>query len=177
MPSDTPDLTLLTVAVDQVADLLGRVDDAALERPTPCAEWTVGGLVDHVVRAPVVFTTIMRGEQPDWASAPPRIGSDRVGRFREASDGLVRSWESASGDSPSPLDWQLAELAVHTWDLAASLDEPTDGLNPRVAEAGLAFMTANLRPEVRGEAFGPEQPAPPDADAYTRIAAFAGRVV
>ncbi len=46
-----------------------------------------------------------------------------------------------------------------------------------MAERGLAFMQANLTPEMRGPAFGPEQPAPPDADAYTRIAAFAGRAV
>jgi hypothetical protein len=31
--------------------------------------------------------------------------------------------------------------------------------------------------EMRGEAFGPEQPAPTDADAYERIAAFPGRSV
>jgi uncharacterized protein (TIGR03086 family) len=177
VPSDSPDLTLLTVAVDQVADLLGRVDDDGLDRPTPCADWTLGGLVDHVVRAPEVFTTIMRGEEPDWASAPPRIGSDRVDRFRAAAGGLVDAWRSAAGDAASPLDWQLAELAVHTWDLAAAVEEPTDGLDPRVAETGLSFMRANLRPEIRGEAFGPEQQAPPDADPYTRIAAFAGRQV
>ena len=165
------------MAADQVADLLGRVDDDGLDRPTSCADWTVGGLVDHVVRAPVVFTTIMHGEEPDWASAPPRIGHDRVRRFREAADGLVEAWQAASGEGPSPLDWQLAELAVHTWDLAAALGVPTAELDPRVAGVGLAFMQANLRPEIRGEAFGPERPAPSDADAYARIAAFAGRDV
>jgi uncharacterized protein (TIGR03086 family) len=175
--AEPADLTLLAVALDQTAALLGRVDDNGLERATPCADWTVGGLVDHIVRAPVVFTTIMRGEEPDWASAPPRIGHDRVPRFREAADGLVGAWRAASGETPSPLDWQLAELAVHTWDLAAALGEQTAELDPRVAEVGLSFMQANLKPEIRGEAFGPERPAPSDADAYTRIAAFAGRAV
>src|SRR3954470_15179405 len=121
MTSEPADLALLEVAADQVADLLGRVDDDMLDGPTPCADWTVGGLVDHIVRAPVVFTTIMRGEEPDWASAPPRIGPDRVARFREAADGLLEAWQAAGGGGPSPLDWQLAELAVHTWDLAAAI--------------------------------------------------------
>ena len=31
--------------------------------------------------------------------------------------------------------------------------------------------------DMRGSAFGPEQPAPGDATAYERIAAFAGRAI
>ena len=38
-------------------------------------------------------------------------------------------------------------------------------------------MTSSMTDEMRGDAFGPEQPAPADADAYQRIAAFAGRSV
>ena len=68
-----------------------------------------------------------------------------------------------------------AEFAVHTWDLAHALGRSTGELDPAVAEQGLAFMQANLKAEMRGEAFGPEQPAPADGDAYDAIAAFAGR--
>ena len=38
-------------------------------------------------------------------------------------------------------------------------------------------MQANLAPEMRTGAFGPEQPAPPGPGPYDRIAAFAGRRV
>jgi hypothetical protein len=38
-------------------------------------------------------------------------------------------------------------------------------------------MRSNLTADGRGPAFGPEQPAPAGADAYQRIAAFAGRRV
>ncbi len=83
----------------------------------------------------------------------------------------------AGQDSPADgaADWQCAELAVHTWDLATALGRPTDGLDPEPAERGLAFMRASLTEDRRGPAFGPEQPAPDGADAYRRIAAFAGR--
>ncbi len=66
---------------------------------------------------------------------------------------------------------------MHSWDLAHALGRSTGELDPAVAEQGLGFMKANLRAEIRGEAFGPEQPAPAGGDAYDVIAAFAGRTV
>jgi hypothetical protein len=66
---------------------------------------------------------------------------------------------------------------VHTWDLAAALGRSSGDLDPEVAERGLVFMHANLTNDNRSPAFGPEQPAPDSADAYLRIAAFAGRPV
>ena len=68
-----------------------------------------------------------------------------------------------------------AELAVHTYDLATALGTATADLDPEVAEVGHAFMTSSMTVDMRGDAFGAEQPAPADADAYERIAAFAGR--
>ena len=64
--------------------------------------------------------------------------------------------------------------AVHTYDLATALERATDDLDPEVAEDSRPSMTSSMTDEMRGDAFGPEQPAPADADAYQRIAAFAG---
>ncbi len=177
MGSET-DLSLLTVAVAQAADLLERVDEGELGEPTPCRDWTVGDLVDHLVNAPVNFTTMMRGQQPDWGAPPEHVGADRAQRFRDAGGGLLDAWRASDAASAqSPLDWQLAELAVHTWDLATALGLPTGHFDPGVAERGLGFMRQGLTADNRAPVFAPEQPAPPDADAYTRIAAFAGREV
>jgi len=176
--SDPADLAVLARALDQTAGLLGRVGDDQLAAPTPCADWSLGDLVDHLVNAPSVFTTIMRGEEPAWGAPPPHVGADREARFRSAGDDLLEEWRAAGdGDQPSPLAWQLAELAVHTWDLARALDRSTGDLDAAVAERGLAFMQAGLTADNRAPVFAPEQPAPPDGDAYTRIAAFAGRAV
>ena len=85
--------------------------------------------------------------------------------------------DDAAPDRPVSLDWQCAELAVHTWDLATALGRPTGNLDAEVAERGLAFMRASLTEDYRGSAFGPEQPVPEGADPYQCIAAFAGRSV
>lgn len=176
MTSDS--LPLLNAALAQAADQLSRVRDDQLDQPTPCHEWTVGALVDHLVNAPTAFTMQMAGEQPDWSAEPPHVGADREQAFSTAGRALVDAWSAADGsDQPSPLEWQLAELSVHTWDLATALGESTSGLDPEVAERGLAFMQAGLTDDNRGAAFAPEREAPAGADPYTRIAAFAGREV
>jgi uncharacterized protein (TIGR03086 family) len=79
--------------------------------------------------------------------------------------------ESASTQS---MDWQTAELAVHSWDLARATGQSTD-LDPEVAQRGLDFMSAALTPENRGAAFGPAVTLPDDAPVFERLVAFAGR--
>jgi len=171
------DLTTLKTALDQAAGMLDRVDAGDVTRPTPCSDWDVGSLVDHLVASPGNFATMVRGERPDWSAPTPHLDAGWPEAFRSSSADLLAAWDAVQGDPPTVPSWQCAELAVHTWDLGIALDAPLDGLDPAPAEEGLAFMTANLKPEMREGAFGPEQPAPAGASAYDRIAAFAGRTV
>ena len=170
-------LTVLSRSLDQLGDLLVHVNADDLDGPTPCSDWTLGQLVDHVVAAPTKFAVMVRGEQPDWSARPPHLDEGWAAEFRSSADDLMQLWQQGSAPEGSSPDWQTAEFAVHTWDLANALGRSTGDLDPDVAEQGLAFMKANLRDEMRGEVFGPEQPAPTDGDAYDAIAAFAGRTV
>jgi uncharacterized protein (TIGR03086 family) len=169
---------VLRRGLDQLAGLLDDVPSRALGDPTPCPQWTVQDLVDHIVAAPSRFASMARGEAVDW-SATPSAGPDPAARFRSEAEDLLRAVaeDGGPGGGPVPIDWQCAELAVHTWDLATALGQPTADFDADVAERGLAFMRAGLTDDNRGPAFGPEQPAPDGADAYGRIAAFAGRSV
>jgi uncharacterized protein (TIGR03086 family) len=172
------DLAVLRRALDQLATLLGDVGPDAAGDPTPCSEWTVRDLVDHIVATPTRFARMLRGEPIDWTAPTPPAGGDPVGAFRAHADDLLGTWRDHTGPVESAgLDWQCAELAVHTWDLATAVDAPTSDLDPEVAERGLAFMRGSLTAENRGPVFGPEQSAPDGTDAYGRIAAFAGRSV
>ncbi|MGA7147544.1 MAG: hypothetical protein WBX17_03520, partial [Microbacterium sp.] len=83
----------------------------------------------------------------------------------------------AASDGAFPEGLAAAELAVHAYDLATGLGRSSADLDPEIAEAGWVFMSASMTPDKRGGAFGPEQPAPADADPYQRLAAFAGRTV
>ncbi len=171
------DAAVLRRALDQLAALLDDVPREALGDRTPCEQWSVSDLVDHVVAAPANFARMARGESIDWSAPTPSAGDDPATRFRVHAEDLLRSWGDPGGAGGHvALDWICAELAVHTWDLATALGVPVEGLDPEVAETGMGFMRSSLRPELRGEAFGPEQPPPADAGPYARLAAFAGRV-
>ena len=174
-PDDDP--AVLHRGLDQLAGLLDDVPSGALADPTPCPQWSVQDLVDHIVAAPSRFARMARGEEVDW-SATPSAGREPAAQFRSHAEDLLRAVaDGTAQDGSIPVDWQCAELAVHTWDLATALGRSTGDLDAEVAERGLAFMRASLTDDNRGPAFGPEQPAPEGADAYQRIAAFAGRSV
>ena len=161
-----------------LADLLDDVPRDALGDRTPCEAWSVQDLIDHIVAAPAKFAQMVRGESVDWSAPTPAAGADPAGAFRSSAVDLLRAWREVTGPAPAPgVDWQCAEFAVHTWDLATALGRSSGDLDPKVAESGLSFMQANMPDDKRAPAFGPEQPAPEDADAYQRIAAFAGRTV
>src|SRR3954468_8715604 len=170
------DAAVLRRGLDQLAGLLDYVPDAALSDPTPCPRWSVQDLVDHIVAAPSRFARMTRGEAVDW-SVTPTAGPEPVARFRSNAEDLLRAVADAGPGAPVTPNWQCAEFAVHTWELATGIGRSTGDLDAEVPERGLAFMRAGLTEENRGPAFGPEQPAPEGADPYRRIAAFAGRSV
>jgi uncharacterized protein (TIGR03086 family) len=176
--TDRDELTVLARGLDQASELLGSVSDDDLATTTACSEWTVSELVDHLVASPANFAQLVRGGDVDWSAPTPHVGDDRVTVFRAGAGELLEAWRAVGdGEAPMGPDWQSAEIAVHSYDLAAALGRPTAALDQEVAARGLAFMQANLKPEIRGPAFGPEQPAPDGADVYQQIAAFAGRTV
>jgi uncharacterized protein (TIGR03086 family) len=173
-PTAQQTIDVLSRAIDQAAEVLSAVPADRLADPTPCSDWDVASLVAHLVATPGNFVTMARGGQPDWSAKPP-LPDDWTAEFRSSADGLLRMWRQA-GDAATPqaVDWQTAELAVHTWDLARATGQSTD-LDPEVAQRGLDFMSGALSPDNRGEAFAPAVQLPGDAPVYDRLAAFAGR--
>jgi len=84
------------------------------------------------------------------------------------------------GGAQAPLgsraNQQVAELAVHSWDLVMAAGQQAS-LDPVLAEHALAWSRRMLKPEYRGpdRAFGAEVPVPADAPAYDRMAGWFGR--
>ena len=169
-------VVVLSRALDQTGDVLAAIHEDKLSDPTPCGDWDVSRLIGHVLATPAKFIEMASGGQPDWSAEPEPATGEWVSTFRSAADDLIHFWHQKGEKAESgQIDWQTAEFAVHTWDLARATGQATDRLDPEVAERGLAFMSQGLTPENRSPAFGDEVQAPPDAPVYDRLAAFAGR--
>lgn len=164
---------IVSRGLDQLGALLATVTPEDLGRPTPCSEWTVAELSDHIVNSVAGMATMAAGGQPDFGDTTHH--DDPAAALQREGRALVEALDAGGGGFP--VGMAAAELAVHAYDLATALGRPTADLDPDIAEPGHMFMTASMTDAMRGRAFGPEQPAPPDADAYQRIAAFAGRKV
>lgn len=176
MTTPNESVVLLSRALDQCGDAIAGVHEEQLADPTPCRAWDVGRLISHVVSDPRHFLELASGGRPDWAGEPERV-MYAAATFRSAADDLIHHWHQVGDDAdPAQVDWQTAEFAVHTWDLVCATGQAL-WLDPDVAERALALMTGTLTDDNRGEAFAPAQPAPDGADAYARLAAYAGRAL
>jgi uncharacterized protein (TIGR03086 family) len=176
MTSTTGDsIRVLSRALDQAGDVMARVKVDQLSAATPCSEWDVATLIGHLLADTRKFLMTLHGERPDFTAAPEPVRENWTAAFRSAADDLLHAWHQKTAEDPSSSpDWQTAEFAVHTWDLATAVGFPVTDLDPEVAERGLAFMQANLTPERRGNAFDAER-EPDGNGTYERLAAFAGR--
>ena len=190
MVDEAEPLQLLSRALDQAEALITGTAPEQAALPTPCRSWTVSHLVEHLVNDLGNFAAAVRGEQPSWGAPTGALGDDWAGPFASSRRELEAAWESADvdalvpsmgGEAPllSRADQQIAELAVHAWDLARATGQSED-LDPAVAEYGLRWATQNLAPQFRGpedegKAFGAEVPVPDSAPVYERLAGWFGR--
>ncbi len=165
--------TFIANGLKQAVDLVESISPDQLDLPTPCASWNVRELTDHLVNSSAQMAVMARGEEADWSSLADHH-DEPAPVLKQAGDDIVAAFDAGS---EAPEGMIAAELSVHTWDLATALGRDTNELDPALAEAGYEFMSSSLTDDKRGDSFDPEQPAPKDANAYERIAAFAGRSV
>lgn len=163
--------------------LLAGVKPDQLELATPCTEWNVRELQDHLVGWAHHFAARESGQGEAGDPGGYRAGEDPAREFDASIEPLVTALDgklSAPGEAsqggfpPSALTTMLiSEYLLHGWDLATATHQPLP-FSEREAEAGLG-LRALLTPEYRGTAFGPEVAAPPDATALQQLVAFSGR--
>jgi uncharacterized protein (TIGR03086 family) len=166
-------------------DAVGSASGSAWSAPTPCADWDVRALVNHITyedkwTAPLLggSTVADIGDQFEG----DLLGSDPVGAFATASAeatqaaGRVDPAETVHlsfGDVPaSEYLYQLAaDHLVHAWDLAAATDG--DRRFDEELVAGVADWFADREALYReGGAIGPRVHAASDDPQDRLIAAF-----
>lgn len=182
----------LAAVVDAVGDLVATVRPDQWRDPSPCPEWNVHELVNHLVMGDRLFTDVLRGEAgmaPGTLDpkATDTLGSDPTAAYADAARALI-----AAGARPGALErvvvvpfgavpgvvavhLRVTEALVHGWDLAQAT-----GQRPRfpddVVERNLEFTRGALPDVPAGRApFASPQPVPDDAPAIVRLAGMLGR--
>jgi len=149
-----------------------------LDRPTPCEQWDVRALLNHMLDTQRYFVGSARGEdaQLPSPSPPDLLSDDPAADFARGRDEALRAYgEPGVVEKLGPaLGIAFADQLLHGWDLAqATGQDPTmpDGL------AGAAYETIHGRftEDQREGVFKPEIPAGAGASPQERLLAYTGR--
>ena len=177
----------LARACDAVGDLIAEIRPEQWKMPTPCTEWNVRDVVNHLVGMDLVFAALIEGDpMPERGS--DRLGDDPIGAYGSSgatlqaafshSGVLERSYRGPLGITTGAerLQIRLYDLLAHGWDLAQATGVPAR-LPEDLAEQALAFVQVQLSPQSRTGRFAEAQPVEETAPAIDRLAAFLGRPV
>lgn len=159
--------------------------------PTPCTDWSVRDVVNHVTGEHLWAPHLLRGETIEEVGDRydgDVVGTDPVAAWDAAAAASIAAFAAANEDQTVHLSYadvpaseyaeqMLMDLAVHAWDLAkgAGLD---DRLDPAAVEhvAGYVagFAAGTVDQWRSGGMLGPAVPVDSD-DPQDRLIGFLGR--
>ncbi len=177
-----------------MADLLAAVPDDALAGPTPCPNYTLGDMVDHVGGLSLAFAAAAAkdfGELTDQAPAPDasHLGPDWRATIAKDLSALAEAWRRpdawtgmtrAGGvDLPGEVAGLVAldELVIHGWDVARASGQryEVDAGSLEAVHGFVAQFSGPGMEEQRAGLFGPVVPVADDAPLLDRTIGMAGR--
>jgi uncharacterized protein (TIGR03086 family) len=166
-------------------DVLQGVLPQQMKAPSPCSEWSVGQVVDHLIEAQTHFVQMAGGEP-----SSVEIHGSSLDRF-DAAAAEVLAFVSEAGFGARAVklpfgeftgeqfvDLVSLETLVHAWDVASATSTDTD-LAPNAATHLLEVATKMMggSPRPAGSNFAAEQIAPPTSTSADHLAAYLGRPV
>lgn len=156
---------------------------------TPCAEWDVRALVNHLVIEQLWAPLLLDGATVDDVGdrfEGDQLGADPVAAWASAAaaareafatpGALRRSVELSYGRRPAQGYCQemTLDLTVHAWDLARAT-RADEQLNEALVRDVLAFIEPQVEQLAGTSLFAPPLVVDTDADAQTRLLAMLGR--
>jgi uncharacterized protein (TIGR03086 family) len=169
-------------------DLYGRASSWAnekvtgatdkLDARTPCEEWDVRTLLNHMLDTQRYFLGSARGEDasPPAPTPPETLGNDPVSDFTTMrSDVLEAFGQPDVIEKTGPaLGIAFADQLLHGWDLAKATGQ--DATMPEgLPEAAYEMIHGRFTDEQRKGVFKPEVSVAGDASPQARLLAYTGR--
>ena len=173
---------LFSKATARGCEVMAGVSVDHLALPTPCSEWSVQDLIDHMVGSTGYLVAALEGHEPTPVTAATAVDYE-AGRAAV----LARLAESGALEricrSPLGFDWTIEQATagtfmdnlIHTWDLATATGQDA-ALDPELVEKCIAMFLPDMPERGRaGGLVGPEVFVGADATAQDRLLGAMGR--
>ena len=126
--------------------LVAAVTPDQWESATPCSEWNVRELVNHMTGTTNLFGASASRSQPAAMPDADHVGDDPVGAFAEASAKAAAAWRnegalegmvSIPAEMPAVacLGVNIIDIGTHCWDLASAI-----GADHGLSEGAVAMI-------------------------------------
>ena len=189
---EAPDGTrdLYARALKQFGEKVHAVREDQWANATPCSEWDVRALVNHLVNENLWVPPLLEGrtiEEVGDRFDGDQLGTDPGAAWEASADGALaavadqdamrRTVHLSYGDRPASdyVDEMFIDLVIHGWDLARGIgaDEAIDPEFVDVLYARAAPMEEDLKSY---GVYGGRVIPPEAADTQTKLLAIFGRV-
>jgi uncharacterized protein (TIGR03086 family) len=179
-------------AIETLGAVIRRVGSDQLRLPTPCADWTLHGLIRHQVSDNLGFAVAANGVTDDvlaWNRGD--LGDDHYAAYVASAETLTKAFaddevldreiqirEFGYFTGNIALSMHITDCVVHGWDVAQSIGVP---YAPDADLVEHALMVATMIPtgenpaERPRSAFAPIVRISADAPALSRLLALTGR--
>jgi uncharacterized protein (TIGR03086 family) len=169
------DLDLAESVLHETEATIGAVRPDQLDLPTPCFNFNVADLINHMVgwarNFAGRFTGVSGSEDPNEY----RAGANPEVEFHQAAQTIIGAYRTVAEPTKQlPAGFIVMEFLTHGWDLAIATNQPAN-FSANAAELGLTTAREMLKPEDRGTSFLPEFEVIATAGAVDRLVAFMGR--
>ncbi|MFC4336476.1 TIGR03086 family metal-binding protein [Salininema proteolyticum] len=177
---------------DGVTALLPGIDDSRMSDRTPCEEFTLGAVINHMLGLTWVFADAankVRGPHTDSPPTAPPSAPEAEWRtvLPIRLDALAQAWaapeawegEATAGGVTMPAEIMglvaLNEVTVHGWDLARATGQEYE-LDPEIVKTLTEFVAQDADDQAAREGiFGPAVRVPEDAPPLDRLIGLTGR--
>ncbi len=192
-PNERPDLSdplvVNALALDEFDRRVHEIGAEQWSNPTPCAEWDVRTLVNHLVYELLWVPPLMDGRtiaEVGDAFDGDQLGDDPKGAWDAASvaaraaieepDALLRTVHLSYGDVRAKhyLIELSSDLAIHAWDLARGIDA-NDRLDPDLTQFLYDWTLPHADALSRSSLFAKPKDVGDDASVQDRLLGLTGR--
>jgi len=175
-------------ALVRTGHIVAGVRPEQLADATPCRDWDVRLLLNHIIGGNHMFAEVARGGRVEASGEmEDHTRPDPGTNYLASAESVLAAWSEPGvmerrcrmpfGDIPAPaaVSIHFLDVVVHGWDLARATGQDTS-IDPDLAAEALDISHGFLSPELRQVgAFGPEIPASAEDPLHERLVAFMGR--